>query len=747
MTYLVIAAVLAAALATATVLHARRGRADDPEVTERKIQRSIERRRYGSAIMQLLELHRYEEASRIQEQRGLQDQAAGLLETAGMPDKAAAVYLRAGDYEMAELTFRKAGLLEEAAEASRRRGDHGAAAKLLDEAGNAQEAANAWLRAGDTDRAARSLAQAGKTAEAARLLAEKATVDGRHQEAARLWLQAGDTLRAAEEFREAGALSESGRAFMVAGSPGEAMQVFEIAGDYASLAEAAEQAGDLSAAARAAWRAGDADRTVRLLLALDEPLTLARVLIKFGRSAEAKGHLAAITNLHPTFIESRLLLADLERADGRPREAYEALKGMAMMAREMKPDMLRDALATMAEILLEQGARAGALKRFHELEARGLMTEELETLRDQVASSAPDESSRIALQDIGRSMALPRHERYRIDSRLGRGGNGVVYKAWDTRLDRAVVIKMIAGSAIPEDVARRWFDREARLAAQLHHPNIVSVFDVGQMNGKPFMAMEYVDGENLADVARRKGPMTVQDLLPLLEQVVAAVEKAHTSGIVHRDIKPENIMVARDGTVKLMDFGLAKSLLDMNQSIIIAGTPLCMAPEQIEGRPIDPRTDIYALGVLLFRLTTGHYPYERGNVLQQHRLADVPDPCQLNAGLSPAFGAVVTRAMAKAPEWRFPTVLELLVAVKGISQSARRSATEPGAMPRSMPSTHTVPPIELKQPARRPSTGRMRASPPAKKAPVKASTAKGVGIAEPKPSRRSGRRRQTDTGY
>src|SRR3954454_1112792 len=202
--------------------------------------------------------------------------------------------------------------------------------------------------------------------------------------------------------------------------------------------------------------------------------------------------------------------------------------------------------------------------------------------------------------------------RYRIEERIARGGMATVYRGVDLRLDRPVALKVMHSSLAedPDFVSR--FTREAKAAARLSHPNVVAVFDQGSDNGVVFLVMEYVDGATLRDLIRDRGRLSPRQALDVMKPILSALDAAHRSGIVHRDIKPENVLIAGDGRIKVADFGLARAIAASQMTAttgLLIGTAAYLAPEQIEHGTADPRTDLYAAGIMLYELLVGKPPY------------------------------------------------------------------------------------------------------------------------------------------
>ena len=252
-------------------------------------------------------------------------------------------------------------------------------------------------------------------------------------------------------------------------------------------------------------------------------------------------------------------------------------------------------------------------------------------------------------------------ERYGYLEHIGTGGHGVAYRAIDLHLNRTVVLKFLAQSAMSTELARKYFLREVKLAASLNHPNIVHIYDIGKVDDVLYYAMEYVDGMPLTSYLPLREPIRDwQFLYSVVAQLCDALDHAHAQQILHRDIKPDNVLVAVDGVVKLFDFGLARVADEgFGEQSILIGTPHYMAPEQLMGGRVDHRADIYALGVMIFRLATGVLPFQDGNVFAAHAVEPVPDVRLLNPALPDAMVGVIERAMAKQPSQRYGNSREL----------------------------------------------------------------------------------------
>ncbi len=282
--------------------------------------------------------------------------------------------------------------------------------------------------------------------------------------------------------------------------------------------------------------------------------------------------------------------------------------------------------------------------------------------------------------------------RYQVVARIARGGMATVYEAIDTRLDRTVALKMMS-TALAEDpgfVTR--FRREARAAAQLSHPHVVQVYDQGEAEGLPYLAMEYVPGRTLRDVLRDYGALTPEQALTILDPVLEALSAAHDAGFVHRDIKPENILISDDGRVKVTDFGLARAVTNTTTATqgMIIGTVAYLSPEHVERGDADARSDVYGAGICLFEMVTGQVPFAAESaitVAYQHVNADVPAPSSLRTAIPPDVDALVATSTRRDPDLRYPDCRAFLSDVRRV----RRTLPPPQPLSRDTQDTLIVP--------------------------------------------------------
>ncbi|MBB5779671.1 Stk1 family PASTA domain-containing Ser/Thr kinase [Nonomuraea jabiensis] len=272
--------------------------------------------------------------------------------------------------------------------------------------------------------------------------------------------------------------------------------------------------------------------------------------------------------------------------------------------------------------------------------------------------------------------------RYRIESRIARGGMATVYLALDVRLDRTVALKVMHRSLAEDPSFVRRFIGEAKSVARLSHPNVVHVFDQGTDNDVVYLSMEYVPGKTLRDILRERGRLPAREALEIMIPVLAALGAAHQAGMVHRDVKPENVLMTDDGRVKVVDFGLARAIEATNQTRtgVMIGTIGYMAPEQVTTGAADVRSDVYAAGIMLFELVTGQQPYDGAtpmSVAYRHVHDTVPAPSSLVPDVPPLIDTLVAQATAREPDQRPADATAMLVAAVDAHRMLPRLTTPP----------------------------------------------------------------------
>src|SRR5215472_7695376 len=261
-------------------------------------------------------------------------------------------------------------------------------------------------------------------------------------------------------------------------------------------------------------------------------------------------------------------------------------------------------------------------------------------------------------------MSLQTVGRYEIIGELGRGAMGVVYKAKDPTIGRTVALKTMRLDTHGLDSGEllRRFQNEARAAGLLNHPNIVTIYDAGEQDGMFYIAMEFIEGTTLQGLLAEKHLLASEEAVQVAREIAKGLDYAHSNGIVHRDVKPANIMITAQGAVKIMDFGIAKAGGSMTSTGQVLGTPNYMSPEQVKGRPLDGRSDLFSLGVLLYEMLTGEKPFIGQNVttIIYKIVNESPiGPRDLDVTVHAGLSNIVIKLLAKSPDDRYQSGAEL----------------------------------------------------------------------------------------
>jgi serine/threonine-protein kinase len=304
------------------------------------------------------------------------------------------------------------------------------------------------------------------------------------------------------------------------------------------------------------------------------------------------------------------------------------------------------------------------------------------------AEDAELNAVRIAFQD-----------RYLVESLLGRGGMGSVYKARERALDRHVALKVVPASRNSDVQFVERFRREAKIAARLRHPRIVSVHEVGTLGGFHYFSMDYIEGSTLRAVLQRRGPLSPEDAVAVVTEICRAIAHAHGKGIIHRDLKPDNVMIDGEGDVFVLDFGLARAIEDfsLTHSGVIVGSPYYMSPEQLEGTAVDERTDVFSLGLILYYSLTGADLFAAESitgVLARHAANPVNDAVRNNASIPPHLQDLLISMLEENRDRRTRSareILERLTLRTIVALGIAATGEEPAAVP-TMPIVKTPPP-------------------------------------------------------
>src|SRR6188472_2835590 len=275
--------------------------------------------------------------------------------------------------------------------------------------------------------------------------------------------------------------------------------------------------------------------------------------------------------------------------------------------------------------------------------------------------------------------------RYRLDAQIGSGGMSTVYRAFDSTLERRVAVKLMHREIAADTDQLERFRREARSVAQLSHPHIVGVIDAGEEDGRPYIVFEYVEGETLKDRIRRMGRLPVDEAIAYAIEIARALGAAHARHIVHRDVKPQNVLIDEEGSAKVTDFGIARSLDDdegLTADGRVLGTTDYVSPEQALGHDVNGQSDIYSLGVVLYEMLTGDVPFHGENqvsVAMKHVREDLPDVAVRRPEISASLGSVLDRMTDKDLARRYPDAQSLVTDLEdALAIEAARSGRSTG---------------------------------------------------------------------
>ena len=271
------------------------------------------------------------------------------------------------------------------------------------------------------------------------------------------------------------------------------------------------------------------------------------------------------------------------------------------------------------------------------------------------------------------------NNRYRLEKLLGKGGMAVVFQARDLMLERTIAIKILREDFSRSPAFQERFRQEAKAAANLSHPNIVTIHDFGLDNERLFIVMEYMPGKDLKEIIKATGALPLEKATRLFIQACAGVGYAHRAGLIHCDIKPHNMMITPDNRLKVTDFGIARALASINpneHTKAIWGSPAYFAPEQAAGEAPSPASDVYGLGIVLYEMLTGHLPFTASTPIElarKHRFSKPPSPRELNPDISPTLEKIILKVLSKEPSARYRTADQLGRILLNFSQPEKRA--------------------------------------------------------------------------
>ena len=550
------------------------------------------------------------------------------------------------------------------------------AAKLYEELGDRRRASKLYMQIKDTAAAARVMESSDHPDDGGHDIAEALLEEGKLSEAADLFTRLGEWKKAGQIYRQADMMEKAADAFRMANENRAAADILLKLSRPSEAAELLVAAGEAGEAAEIYREMGEADQEVKALEEAGLFFQVAKRLIEQGKNQAATEALQKVEENDPNFSDANRLLGELFFGQKIWPLAIASFQ-KALQDGDVRRDNL-ESYYRFAICLREDGQYQGALSILEKI----LMVDyhyrdvkdQLQNVKGLLATSPISPRTQPETGDVPGDVTVVQTEsrqkqgRYEIIEEIGRGGMGVVYSAKDTILDRMVAYKILPPQVQRNKRVLDMFLREAKSAARLSHPNIVTIFDADRSAEEYYIIMELVEGKSLKELLEKEGKFEQKAALLLITQVLHALAYAHSRGIVHRDIKPANLLWAQEEKlVKITDFGLARVIEEGRRTHTqMAGTPYYMAPEQILGGTVDHRADLYSAGITLYEFLTGSVPFTEGDVLYHHVHTPARPPHEVDESIPPELSTIIMRCMEKDAEKRYSNIPEILEELKKV---------------------------------------------------------------------------------
>ncbi len=550
------------------------------------------------------------------------------------------------------------------------------AAQIYHDAGNMDKAKYLFgvhaYQEGDLEKALEYLEDSKHHAVLAKIYTKKGDVKKAAFATAHIYLSKGQKVEAAQCFVKAEAWAQAAEIYEQIGDLGKAAVLYAKDGDFALAGEFFAQAGDPRRAAMSFEKGGLLDQAITLYKELNEIdkvidlfirkehfLEAATIYQEQGLIDEAIALCQKVPSYHQDLRKAQVLLGKMFVEKGVDDLAIKTLREVY----DTSPaDMDQESQYIFATVLERAGEFQSSLDIFEDLLKKDFhfrdVAQKVDEIKEKMANARPQASSPAHQETIAGAQTAE-EKRYEIMDELGRGAMGIVYRAKDTMLDRVVAFKTLPHTLRDDAEALQSLMREAQTAAKLNHPNIVTIYDVGQEGGNYFIAMEFVEGKTLQQVLQKVKRVNEENFRAIAKPLCEVIDYAHSQKVIHRDVKPSNILLMASRQVKLMDFGLAKVLQDLSiDKTMLRGTPLYMSPEQVLGKDIDHRTDIYSLAVIFYELLAGRPPFIEGDIMYAHLHTQPPALSDLAQNVPDSIIQVIMQALSKDKTKRPNTATE-----------------------------------------------------------------------------------------